>query len=263
MTKPSFTLVMVSAAGLLMLCRLFRSRFRNFIPTVLLGLCFVPTFLDLLYQYSGVFVPQEGQERGVGFCLGEVWAAYCDSIPLAACLAVGFPLLVLVLNYKEWKRDSLFRFSWLLYLAGLAEAFLLYEKGFRKWDFNFSWGYMCGVFFCHFGALALLLQVTAARVGMIRRKAGRREASGAEVREGESGVCQASGAEVRERESGVCRVPGPEVREGESRVCRASESESATRWAFALLALQWLAYLWHVLCGIAYFASLMSGATYY
>ena len=248
MTKPSFTLVMVSAAGLLMLCRLFRSRFRNFIPTVLLGLCFVPTFLDLLYQYSGVFVPQEGQERGVGFCLGEVWAAYCDSIPLAVCLAVGFPLLVLVLNYKEWKRDSLFRFSWLLYLAGLAEAFLLYEKGFRKWDFNFSWGYMCGVFFCHFGALALLLQVTAARVGMIRRKAGRREASGPEVREGESGVCRAS---------------GPEVREGESGVCRASDSGSATRWAFALLALQWLAYLWHVLCGIAYFASLMSGATYY
>ena len=161
---------------------------------------------------------------------------------------MGFPLLVLVLNYKEWKRDSLFRFSWLLYLAGLAEAFLLYEKGFRKWDFNFSWGYMCGVFFCHFGALALLLQVTAARVGMIRRKAGRREASGAEVREGESGACRASGPEVRERESGVCR---------------ASDSGSATRWAFALLALQWLAYLWHVLCGIAYFASLMSGATYY
>lgn len=48
MTKPSFTLVLVSAAGLLMLYRLFRSGFRNFVPTVQLGLCFIPTFLDLL-----------------------------------------------------------------------------------------------------------------------------------------------------------------------------------------------------------------------
>lgn len=171
MTKPSFTLVMVSTAGLLMLYRLFRSGFSNFVPTVQLGLCFLPTFMDLLYQYQGVFMPEDSGERGVGFCFGEVWAAYCDNIPLAVALAVGFPLLVLALNWKEWRRNELFRFSWLLYLVGFAEAFLLYEKGFRKWDFNFSWGYMCGIFFCHLGALALLLQVTAARLGGKRRGA--------------------------------------------------------------------------------------------
>lgn len=160
MTKPSFTLVMVSTAGLIMLYRLFRSGFRNFLPTVQLGLTFVPTFIDLLYQYKGVFVPEEGAEGGVGFCFGEVWANVCDNIPLAVCLLAAFPLTVLVLNFKELKKNTLYRFSWQLFLVGFAEAFLLYEKGFRKFDFNFSWGYMCGAFFCHFGALALLSRKT-------------------------------------------------------------------------------------------------------
>lgn len=162
MTKPSFTIVLVGAAGLIMLYRLFRSKFKNFVPTIQLGLCFIPTFIDLLYQYKGVFVPEEGAEGGIGFCFGEVWGYYCSNIPLAVCLAVGFPILVLLLNYKELKRDSLYRFSWQVYLMSFAMAFFLYEKGFRKADFNFSWGYMYGIFFCHFAALLVLLRVTAA-----------------------------------------------------------------------------------------------------
>ena len=209
MTKPSFTLVMVSTAGLLMLYRLIRSGFRNFVPTACLGLCFIPTFADLLYQYKGVFVPGGSEEGGLGFCLGEVWAAYCENIPLAVGLAVGFPLLVLLLNFRECRKNSLLLFSWQLYLVSFAEAFFLYEKGFRKWDFNFSWGYMCGIFFCHFGALAVLLQVTARETEKLR------------------------------------------------------SGEPGGRRKMLFLALQWLAYLWHVACGILYFGVFMSGAMYY
>lgn len=169
MTKPSFTLVMVSGAGLLMLYRLLRAEFRNFVPTVQLGLCFIPTFLALLYQYAGVFVPEDGGEGGIGFCLGTVWAEYCDNIPLGICLAMAFPLAVLILNRKELKKNVLFRFSWLLYLISFGEAFFLYEKGFRRVDFNFSWGYMYGIFFCHFSSLLLLTQQS---VRAVRGKAG-------------------------------------------------------------------------------------------
>ena len=158
MTKPSFTIVLVGAAGLLMLFRMFRSRFRFFLPTIQLGLCFIPTFVDLLYQYKGVFVPDEGAEGGIGFSFGEVWGYYCTNLPLAICLAVGFPLLVLVLNYKELKGDTFYRFSWQFYLMSFIMNFLLFEKGFRKPDFNFSWGYMYGIFFCHMGALLVLIR---------------------------------------------------------------------------------------------------------
>lgn len=233
MTKPSFTLAMVSTAGLIMLYRLFRARFRNFVPTAQLGICFVPTFLDLLYQYKGVFIKEDGAEGGLGFCLGEVWANYCDNIPLAICLAVGFPLLVLVLNRKECRKNTLFAFSWQLYLVSFAEAFFLYEKGFRKVDFNFCWGYMCGIFFCHFSALLLLLRATAGEI------AGNPD----------GGV---AGETVLRRAS----VKGNAFFLTLSR-------ETFRRIRIFLLILQWLAYLWHVVCGIFYFRTLFGGAMYY
>lgn len=161
MAKPSFTIVLVGAAGLIMVCRMLRSKFRNFKPTILLGLSFIPTFVDLLYQYSGVFVPDEGVEGGIGFCFGEIWGLYCGNIFFAIGLAVGFPLLVLILNFRQIKTNTLFRFSWQIYLMGFAMAFLIYEKGFRAPDFNFSWGYMYGIFFAFVGAVAVLLQATA------------------------------------------------------------------------------------------------------
>ncbi len=197
MTKPSFTLVLVGAAGLIMAYRLVRASFRNFIPTVQLGICFIPTFLHLLYQYRGVFVPQEGQEGGIGFCLGEVWGLYCDNIPLAVGLAMGFPILMLLFHFKEEMKDTLYRFSWQFYGMGFLMNFFLYERGYRKPDFNFSWGYMYGIFFGMFGALVLLLKDTAGR-----------------------------------------RRP----------------------W---LLALEWLAFLWHLTCGIYYFWKIFRGGMYY
>lgn len=160
MTKPSFTIVLVGAGGLIMVWRMIKSRFRNFVPTIQLGICFIPTFLHLLYQFKGVFVPAEGKEGGIGFCFGDVWSLYCDNIPLAVCLAAGFPLLVLVLNFRELKHNTIYRFSWQFFLMSFAMAFLLYEKGFREPDFNFSWGYMYGIFFSFVGTLPVLINAT-------------------------------------------------------------------------------------------------------
>ena len=200
MTKPSFTIVLVGAAGILMLWRMFRGRIRNFVPTVWLGVCFIPTFMDLLYQFRGVFVPQEGQEGGIGFTFGHVWAQYCGNLPLAIGLAIGFPILVLLLNYKQLHKDSIYRFSWQVYVMSFLMAFFLYEKGFREMDFNFSWGYMYGIFFAFVGALLVLLRATA-------------------------------NADTRKR-----RI---------------------------VVAVQWLAYLWHLVCGVYYFWGFLQGAMYY
>lgn len=160
MTKPSFTLILVSTAGLVMLFRMIAGKFRTLVPTLQLGLCFVPTFIDLLYQYSGVFAPDDTAERGIGFCLGEVWGYYCENIPLGICLAIAFPIVVLIFNFRKIKTEALYRFTWELYLVSFLEAFFLYEKGFRKPDFNFSWGYLYGIFFCQLVSLMILLKAS-------------------------------------------------------------------------------------------------------
>ena len=80
------------------------------------------------------------------------------------------------------------------------EAASMYEKGFREMDFNFSWGYMYGIFFAFVGALLVLLRATA-------------------------------NADTRKR-----RI---------------------------VVAVQWLAYLWHLVCGVYYFWGFLQGAMYY
>ena len=220
MTKPSFTLVLVSTAGLVMLWRMIRSKFRNFVPTVQLGVCFIPTFVDLLYQFKGVFVPDDGAEGGLGFCFGEVWGRYCSNLPLAVCLAVGFPLAVLVCNFRECKKNSLLLFSWQLYAVSFAEAFFLCEKGFRMYHFNFSWGYICGIFFCHFAALIVLMRST-----------------------------------LKEMDGGWAEVPGAQG--GWKGLLQ------SPRMRKVLVVLQWLAFLWHLICGLYYFAGIFAGQMYY
>lgn len=167
MTKPSYTLILVSAAGLLMLYRLFRSRWKNFKRAFYLGLAFVPTFIDLLYQFGGVFGrnSQAGEEGGIGFGLASVWKIYTGNIPFSVALALGFPLLVLVLHWGEIKRNTLYRFSWAQLIVSAGEFFLLYEKGRRFADANFSWGYMHGLFFVFVTSLLVLSEDTMKRRG--------------------------------------------------------------------------------------------------
>ena len=246
MTKPSFTLVLVSTAGLIMLYRLIRSGFRNFLSTVQFGLTFIPTFIDLLYQYKGVFMPGDGTEGGVGFTFGEVWIKYCGNLPLAVCLGVGFPLAVLVVNFRKCKKNTMFLFSWQLYAVSFAEAFFLYEKGFRKFDFNFCWGYICGMFFCHFTALIVLVQAT--REYLIERAA----------------VGSATARSLRLSGNAAENGDGQVAAEEAGKGIGSGETFWRKFWVrTALLVLQWLAFLWHLACGILYFKGIFGGAMYY
>ena len=163
MTKPSFTIVFCGAAGLIMLYRMCRSKCSNFKNTVLLGCMFIPTFMDLIYQYGGVFVgpDSKGQETGIGFALFRVWKEYCSNYAVAIVLVIFFPLVVLLCQYRKIRTNTLYRFGWQIYGMSLAMFVLLYEKGFRAVDANFSWGYMIGAFFLVMSSLLVLLEETA------------------------------------------------------------------------------------------------------
>lgn len=167
LTKPSFTFVLVPAAGLIMLFRLIRSRFQGFAAALKLGLTFLPTFAVLLYQFFGVFGPVEEADRGIGFGFLTVWMHYCENIPMALLLAAAFPLAVALCHMKELKSQGVLCFAWQLYLVSLAEFVFLYEKGFRLVDANFSWGYMYGLFFLFAASLLLLIRDSVQRRGRL------------------------------------------------------------------------------------------------
>lgn len=159
-TKPSFTFIMVPAAGLIMLYRLLKNVKTGFLPALKLGICFIPTFCALLYQFFGVFAPTDGGENGIGIGIATSWKYHCTNIPLAIVLGMAFPLAVLVLNVKELKKNGYYRFAWQITLVSLVEVLFFYEKGYRIKDLNFAWGYMHGMFFAFVASAFMLMSKT-------------------------------------------------------------------------------------------------------
>ena len=200
MTKPSFTIVLCGAVGLVLLYRLLKSKCKNFKHILCFGALFVPTFLDLLYQFGGVFsgVNVKGEETGIGFGFFHVWKEYCDSYLVAILLVIFFPLVVLFFQWGKMRTHTLYRLGWQLYGMGLLMFVVLYEKGFRAVDSNFSWGYMMGAFALVVSSVLVLLEETFAKDGNKKH-----------------------------------------------------------------LAIQWGAFLLHVVCGLFYFGIIITGGSYY
>lgn len=161
-TKPSYTLVLVPLMGVILLADLIKSRGKSFKNAFLLCVTMIPTGVDLLYQFFGVFsgTNVKGEETGIGFAFAEVWSIYSKNIPLSIVMGMALTLGVAVLNWKVLKEKFLYRFAWYNYLVATVMFLCLYEKGFRMEHANFSWGYMHGMFFVFFLTLALLLQNT-------------------------------------------------------------------------------------------------------
>ncbi len=178
LAKPSFTLILAATAGLVMVSRLVRGRFRNGKAFFQLGIYFIPTFLTLLYQYGNVFYAGGGQETGMGIGFLKAWSIVSDHIPGSILLGMAFPLTVLLfwfIGKKTAQRTSppsrdnrcmpgklscLFRLSWQFYLVALATLAFLYEKGYRLPHVNFAWGYMYGLFFAYTVSLIILAHNT-------------------------------------------------------------------------------------------------------
>lgn len=162
MAKPSFTLILCAAAGIIMLYRLIAGRFQGIKAFFQLGIYFIPTFLVLIYQFVVVFEP-DNTEAGIGFSFLKAWSTASGNIPLSILFATAFPLTVLLLRGKEKAYPAQYRFSWQFLLIGLSTLLFLYEKGIRMPHLNFAWGYMYGLFFTYTASLLCLAKATINR----------------------------------------------------------------------------------------------------
>ncbi len=148
-TKPSFTFILGPVLAVTVFWRLFTRKFAYWKNTAALCCCLLPTVLLLVYQFRGVFMGSNsrGEETGIGFGIGKTWHHFTGNIPLCVMMALLFPFSVLVLNWKELRRNGAFRLAWQIMAVGFLSFLALYEKGFRFGHMNFSWGYMHGLFF--------------------------------------------------------------------------------------------------------------------
>ena len=160
LTKPTFALVFYSASVLVFLFRLFASKGKQIKVLLLVALSYIPAALVLLYQFGGVFGKrvETSEEHGIGFTFFGVWRSANPHVAAAIFYANVFALVTLCFFIKELKNDFLYRFGVLYFAVALLEAGLLCEKGFRYSHFNFSWGYMHGIFFFSMVSIVILLK---------------------------------------------------------------------------------------------------------
>ncbi|MCM1541606.1 MAG: hypothetical protein NC121_10115 [Blautia sp.] len=162
LAKPSFTLVFVSMAGIIMLWRLLTSHFQKVKAFFQMGIWFIPTFLVLLYQFGNVYQTNNDSDS-IGFGFLTVWSLITKSVSMSILLGIAFPLTVLLFGLIQRQISGLLKFSWQFYLMALLTMAFLYEEGPRLGHVNFAWGYMYGLFFAYTISLIILAKNTLQR----------------------------------------------------------------------------------------------------
>lgn len=163
LAKPSFSLVLICAAGCIMLWRLIAHGFRGIKAFFQMGIWFIPTFLVLLYQFGDVFRPGKISGEGIGIGFLTAWSTATDHVFLSLLRGMGFPLTVLIFCLARREVPKVLKFSWQFFLAALCTLVFLYEKGYRLSHVNFAWGYMYGLFFAYVVSLIVLVKYTVGK----------------------------------------------------------------------------------------------------
>lgn len=156
-SKPSFVQVFYPAIFLLMLLWLFVYRFRNFPFGMQLLVCCLPSAALMGMQFFFAFYSRNetpgGTTEGVMIAPFKVAGLYTDNIAVSTLLVLAFPLFAALCSLIRRTFDWTDAFAWLMLLAGMAEKFLLAEKGTRLWHGNFNWGYILALYFVWFAAI--------------------------------------------------------------------------------------------------------------
>ncbi|MBE2271883.1 MAG: hypothetical protein IAE80_26855 [Anaerolinea sp.] len=145
--KPNFVLAFLPALIAYAAYRLYRGS-RIGLP-VLVAALIVPMIVLLGLQYVLQFVITANGVNGIAIAPLETvsrWESARWWIPVKLLMSIAFPLSVLVLYWNEARQQVALGLSWLTFLSGAAQMYLLTEVGERADHGNFWWSAQIGLF---------------------------------------------------------------------------------------------------------------------
>ena len=163
--KPSYTVTLVPALGLMGLYWLWKSRPLDWTLAVVgIGL---PSVLLLAPQFVITYI--QGEIDG-GIAVMPFVAAnmLSDYVLLKFVMSIFFPLVVLVLFWKRAIRDREIVLAWLAFAVGSLQYFLLVELGSRFTHANFLWGAQITLFMLFVITIRFLIRQTDGVRGAVR-----------------------------------------------------------------------------------------------
>jgi len=135
--KPSFVIAFLPALALFVM---FKKIYEKENLMYVSGL-FLISVSALAYQFLHTFGEGEGKSKIIFSFLG-VWSPATSSVLLSIVLALLFPLLYTLFNFKDAKKNDYLILTWILTFISIAYAALLAEDGPRFYHGNFFWSYM-------------------------------------------------------------------------------------------------------------------------
>jgi hypothetical protein len=161
--KPNFALVFIPAVPIYLLL----SGQRRASDLVVSAAVVAPAIAILLVQYwaSSHVSGMQGLVMSAIDPLG-VWRLYTPNIPASLCLALAFPLALLVLRFDTVRREPELILAWLMLAAGVMQFALLSVTGPHRRAGDWSWGYLVALQILFLYCVRDLLQwSTTASVG--------------------------------------------------------------------------------------------------
>lgn len=141
--KPTFVIVFVPA--LVIYFAIVHPRFKpqyGRIALLILPCILAIAVMDYFTRFGGI---GRFSGRTITVVPFTVWAKYTQSIPVSLLMALAFPLVVLILNFRKLRKDPLFTIAWLMLLVGVLQAGLLAERtkeGVLLYSHNWIGGYL-------------------------------------------------------------------------------------------------------------------------
>jgi hypothetical protein len=144
LSKPNWVLALFPVLGAIVLIRTVTRRNAESFRALWLYIALVLFLGGVLYiQYLDVFggppSPDPAQNSHIIFAPFAVWSLYTPNIPASLLLSIPFPLAVVVLYFREVRKDLRVIGAWAILAVALAQYLLLAESGQEFYYGNWGW----------------------------------------------------------------------------------------------------------------------------
>lgn len=148
--KPSFLQGIIPGLGLYIIIMFvvrrkikeYAAEYTNFLKIIS---AFVPAVLIVLLQFYAAFFGGE-RSGGVGISYGYVLHNYSFNLFHSFLLAFAFPIVVLIIDFKNMIKDIFFQIACCYEFSAWLESVMIYEKGVRALNGNWLWASYLSMF---------------------------------------------------------------------------------------------------------------------
>jgi hypothetical protein len=135
LAKPSYTICILPAIGLVLIWRKIRGQTINW-WFILFGV-FIPAIIVLIWQYNLAFLGS--RDSGIIIAPFKVIQWMSHKIVIKFLLSIIFPLSVSLLYIKRVIHDRAMMIAWVVFGIGFFYGYFLAEDGFSIYSANFLW----------------------------------------------------------------------------------------------------------------------------